>query len=287
MVTWAAGPGRQFRTGSGRRLSSGSITPTAPRAVSISRSTPLVQGTQESSAITACAWGRVGRHLACVRQWLLPCHAAGLYVARREERGRDPVSTTVAGSQLYSKVTMLEGRSPGWLVTWQGNGTVAGQQDTVGIFQQRYGAGGMPIGQEIRVNTSTTGSQDNAVVAQFHGNGGVGWLCGGTRIQLIRASSNRFSTITAGESAARRKSARLSPAPRSECRQRNDAGERALGGDLVGPDRHRIRNPVRRLPAGVQPRRHEERQRNEGQWPLVAAARQSQRHRDSAPTTGW
>ena len=84
------------------------------------------------------------------------------------------VNTTITGSQLYSKVTMLEGSTPGWLVTWQGNGTVAGQQDTFGIFQQRYDMSGVAIGQEIRVNTSATGTQDNAVVTQFHGEAAAG-----------------------------------------------------------------------------------------------------------------
>ena len=83
------------------------------------------------------------------------------------------VNTTIAGSQLNSEVTAIGGSSPGWLVTWHGNGTTTNNVDTIGIYQQRFSLDGTREGSEILVNSTTAGSQDNAVVTAIPGGGWI------------------------------------------------------------------------------------------------------------------
>jgi hypothetical protein len=81
------------------------------------------------------------------------------------------VNTTTAGDQEYSTVAMNAGGN--FLVTWSSNG-----QDGSGwnVYAQQYAAGGVPVGNEFRVNTTTTGDQLNSSVAlDGNGNAVVVW----------------------------------------------------------------------------------------------------------------
>ncbi|WP_114945403.1 hypothetical protein [Microvirga calopogonii] len=70
------------------------------------------------------------------------------------------VNTTTEGSlaTTFIKSTSLtmNGR---FVVTWQGKGTQPGQEDDVGFFMQLFDGNGVKIGSEIRVNTTTAGTQ--------------------------------------------------------------------------------------------------------------------------------
>lgn len=89
------------------------------------------------------------------------------------------VNTTTSGAQsLGSGVNSVAVDSLGnYVVVWQGNG--AGDAD--GVFAQRFSATGVAQGGEFRVNSATTGSQVNPVVARA-GNGkfAVAWTSNGT-----------------------------------------------------------------------------------------------------------
>ncbi|RDI59844.1 cadherin domain-containing protein [Microvirga subterranea] len=70
------------------------------------------------------------------------------------------INTSVEGSQYVSEYTQLtDGRI---LATWRGNGTLPGQQDDQGIFQQLFDANMNRIGGEVRINTTVAGSQNIA-----------------------------------------------------------------------------------------------------------------------------
>jgi hypothetical protein len=81
------------------------------------------------------------------------------------------VNTTTAGDQEYSTVAM--DANGNFLVTWSSNG-----QDGSGwsVYAQQYAAGGVPVGNEFRVNTTTTGDQlDTAVALDGDGDAVVAW----------------------------------------------------------------------------------------------------------------
>ncbi|TCN30208.1 FG-GAP-like repeat-containing protein [Sinorhizobium americanum] len=82
--------------------------------------------------------------------------------------GETRVNTTTVGDQALSAVTALA--DGGWLVTWQSLGQ---DGSSTGVYQQRYTAGGVPNGDETRVNTTTSNHQEQpAVTALADG----GWL---------------------------------------------------------------------------------------------------------------
>ncbi|MBA1156566.1 hypothetical protein [Microvirga mediterraneensis] len=84
------------------------------------------------------------------------------------------VNTTVIGEQFAPRVTGLA--NGGWVVTWWGNGTQAGNADGTGVFQQVYDPAGNPVGGELRVNTTTAQSQaEPAVTALPNGDWVVTW----------------------------------------------------------------------------------------------------------------
>lgn len=86
--------------------------------------------------------------------------------ARRFDANGNPigddfrVNTTTTNAQGQPKVAM----NPGGMaaVAWAGDSTIPG--DGLDVFMQVYGPDGSPIDGEIRVNTTTTGTQDRPTV---------------------------------------------------------------------------------------------------------------------------
>ena len=74
-------------------------------------------------------------------------------------QGEFRVNTTVTNDQNNSAIASLAGG--GYVVTWTSNG-----QDGSGggIYAQRYGAGGVTLGAETRVNTATANDQSQAAI---------------------------------------------------------------------------------------------------------------------------
>ena len=58
----------------------------------------------------------------------------------------------------------------GWVVVWQSSGQ---DEDSVGVFGQRYNSEGVRVGGEFQVNTSTTGNQADPVVTGLEDGGWV------------------------------------------------------------------------------------------------------------------
>jgi Ca2+-binding RTX toxin-like protein len=78
------------------------------------------------------------------------------------------VNTTVAGSQSDAKVTTFSDNS--WIVTW----TSASQDGSGnGIYQQRFDASGNKLGNETRVNATTSGDQSYSDVTTLDDHGWV------------------------------------------------------------------------------------------------------------------
>ncbi len=73
------------------------------------------------------------------------------------------VNTTAAGTQAAPAVAM--DATGNFVIVWSGNGTQTDQVDTTGVFLQRFDAEGAPLGEETRVNTTTTNTQDLPAVA--------------------------------------------------------------------------------------------------------------------------
>jgi hypothetical protein len=70
------------------------------------------------------------------------------------------VNTYSTGAQADPAVAM--NGTGQFVVVWSGSSP---SEDGLGIFGQRFDAGGAPVGPEFRVNTYTTGSQDSPAVA--------------------------------------------------------------------------------------------------------------------------
>lgn len=69
------------------------------------------------------------------------------------------VNSSTSGNQDNSTIAMNS--SGQFVIVWQGQGS----GDSQGVFARRYDASGAAIGREIRMNTTTTGSQRNPSVA--------------------------------------------------------------------------------------------------------------------------
>ena len=83
-------------------------------------------------------------------------------------RSMEVVDTTASGEQTNSAVTGLE--DGGWVVVWQSD------SPSSTIFMQRYDSTGAKVGNETRVNTTTTGQRSAPdVVALATGNWVVVW----------------------------------------------------------------------------------------------------------------
>ncbi len=76
------------------------------------------------------------------------------------------VSTYTPDYQYNPSVAALN--NGGFVVVWSSNGQ---DGDLYGIYGQRYNAEGVRVGNEFRINTTTTGYQDRAAVAALDGGG--------------------------------------------------------------------------------------------------------------------
>jgi hypothetical protein len=89
------------------------------------------------------------------------------------------VNTTTSGTQqlnFQTPRTVAFDSSGNYVVVWSGAGTQTGQDDTQGIFAQRYDSAGNKIGGEVRINTTTAGDQIEPTIAmQGNGNFVVAW----------------------------------------------------------------------------------------------------------------
>ncbi len=88
------------------------------------------------------------------------------------------VATSTAGEQTDPSIAMDSVGN--YVIVWEGGGDQAGHSDTSGVFGQKYDATGSKVGDEFRINQTTTGTQhltsaamlniDNFVVV-WSGNG--------------------------------------------------------------------------------------------------------------------
>lgn len=78
------------------------------------------------------------------------------------------VNTTTSSNQVRSDLTGL--RDGGWVVTWT---DFTADGSSLGIYQQRYSALGIRVGEETLVNASTDGDQDNSDVTALDNGGWV------------------------------------------------------------------------------------------------------------------
>ena len=99
------------------------------------------------------------------------------------------VNTTTSNDQAYSSVTALN--DGGFVVTWSSNG-----QDGSGwgVYGQRYGADGSPVGGEFRANTYTSGDQSYSSVTALN-NGGfvVTWSSDGQDGNVLGVYGQRYA----------------------------------------------------------------------------------------------
>jgi len=112
------------------------------------------------------------------------------------------VNTTTTGAQAVATATprnVAFDAQGNYVVVWSGNGAQAGQVDDVGIFAQRYNSGGVKVGGEVRVNTTTTSTQANPVIGMAdNGDFVVAWA-------TLNATTNwdiaarRFSVDATGQ----------------------------------------------------------------------------------------
>ncbi|MBB6340578.1 hypothetical protein HNP49_000728 [Pseudomonas fluvialis] len=130
-----------------------------------SQDTPVVTGLAD------------GGWLVCWTSYDQDGSATGLYQQRYNRAGEtagaeQQVNSQVEDYQLNASVTSLN--DGGWLVCWE---SYAQDGSGYGVYQQRYGADGLASGEESRVNTLTTGSQNTAsVTALTDGGWLVSWM---------------------------------------------------------------------------------------------------------------
>ena len=130
-----------------------------------SQDTPVVTGLAD------------GGWLVCWTSYDQDGSATGLYQQRYNRAGEtvgteQRVNSTVEDYQLNASVTSLA--DGGWLVCWE---SYAQDGSDYGVYQQRFTAGGLTSGEETRVNTQTTGSQNTATVTALADGGWlVSWM---------------------------------------------------------------------------------------------------------------
>ncbi len=78
------------------------------------------------------------------------------------------VNTFTTGIQSLPVIAALE--DGGWVVCWQ---SFAQDGDSNGVYLQRYGSDGLPVGSEIRVNSETAGAQFNPIITSLSDGGWV------------------------------------------------------------------------------------------------------------------
>ncbi|WP_312026992.1 calcium-binding protein [Pseudomonas sp. J452] len=142
------------------------------KAGSESRVNTYTTGEQDSPEITALIDGGYVVSWASYQQdgseW-------GAYLQRYDANGakvgvETRINTTSAGEQDGPTITSLA--DGGYMAVWEGNGS----GDTYGIFAQRFNSAGAKVGGETRINSTTSGFQQDPVVTVL-ANGGyvVAW----------------------------------------------------------------------------------------------------------------
>jgi Ca2+-binding RTX toxin-like protein len=107
----------------------------------------------------------------------------GIYAQRYNAGGRPVgaefrVNTVTANDQFDPTVTALA--DGGFVVTWTSFGQDGSTPSSLGVYAQRYNAGGQPVGAEFRVNTVTADSQSQpTVTALADGGFVVAWTSNG------------------------------------------------------------------------------------------------------------
>ncbi|MBM6580281.1 hypothetical protein ILT44_08815 [Microvirga sp. BT689] len=96
----------------------------------------------------------------------------GIFQQQYNARGREAdsetqVNSTTAGNQSWSSVTSLN--DGGWIVTWRS--TQEGNQ--YDVYQKRYDSTGQALTDDIRVNLTTSGFQDQQYVTELSDGGWV------------------------------------------------------------------------------------------------------------------
>ena len=130
-----------------------------------SQDTPVVTGLPD------------GGWLVCWTSYDQDGSATGLYQQRYNSAGEtvgaeQQVNNQVEDYQLNASVTSLT--DGGWLVCWE---SYAQDGSGYGVYQQRFTADGLTSGEESRVNTQTTGSQNTAAVTALADGGWlVSWM---------------------------------------------------------------------------------------------------------------
>jgi hypothetical protein len=82
------------------------------------------------------------------------------------------VNTTTDGVQFASSIAVRD--EDGYLLVWSGGGTL--DQPFFDIFARRFTQAGVPLTDEVKVNTAPTGDQLNAVAARLPGGFVVIWI---------------------------------------------------------------------------------------------------------------
>ena len=72
-------------------------------------------------------------------------------------------NTTTSQDQFAPDVAMASDGS--FVVTWEGHGDESGASDSHGVFFQQFDSSAVAQGNEVRVNTTTSGTQSNADIA--------------------------------------------------------------------------------------------------------------------------
>lgn len=145
---------------------------TGAKAGSESRVNTYTIGEQDSPEITALKDGGYVLSWASYQQdgseW-------GAYLQRYDANGvkvgvETRINTTSTGEQDGPTITSLT--DGGYMAVWEGNGV----GDTYGIFAQRFNSAGVKVGGETRINSTTSGFQQDPVVTVL-ANGGyvVAW----------------------------------------------------------------------------------------------------------------
>ena len=103
------------------------------------------------------------------------------------------VNTYTTNGELAASISS---DAPGnFVVVWQANGPDGAG---LGVFGQRFGAAGVPLGGEFRVNSYTTNNQSYpAVITDGGGNFGVVWQSSGQDGSQTGVYGQRFSTAGA------------------------------------------------------------------------------------------
>ena len=137
-----------------------------------------VNATTASSQDTPVVTGLAdGGWLVCWTSYDQDGSATGLYQQRYNSAGEtvgaeQQVNNQVEDYQLNASVTSLT--DGGWLVCWE---SYAQDGSGYGVYQQRFTADGLTSGEESRVNTQTTGSQNTAAVTALADGGWlVSWM---------------------------------------------------------------------------------------------------------------